>query len=56
MDAKFMKAMKHYYVLKEQYDTILLKQKQKIMSIDNLSKREKRDRYIRTIKKCNYLI
>ena len=52
MDAKFMKAMKHYYVLKEQYDTILLKQNQKIMSIDNLSKREKRDRYIRTIKKC----
>ena len=52
MDAKFMKAMKHYYVLKEQYDTILQKQKQKIMSIDNLSKREKRDRYIRTIKKC----
>ena len=46
-----MAAMKHYYKLKEQYDTILYKQRQKIMS-SNLSKKDKRDRYIRTVKKC----
>jgi hypothetical protein len=51
MDEKFMAAMKHYYKLKEQYDTILYKQRQKIMS-SNLSKKDKRDRYIRTVKKC----
>jgi len=51
MDEKFIEAMNNYYKLKRKYDTILENQKQKIIN-SNLSKKEKRDRYIRMIKKC----
>jgi len=52
MDDKFMDAMKHYYKLKQQYETSLQKQKLNIMSKTLLSKREKRKRIIQLQHKC----
>ena len=52
MDDTFIDAMKHYYKLKQQYDNILQKQKLKIINNETLSKKEKRDRFIRIQRKC----
>jgi len=52
MDEKFMSAMKHYYKLKQQYETSLQKQKLNIMSKTLLSKREKRKKIMQLQPKC----
>jgi hypothetical protein len=52
MDHKFMSAMKHYYKLKQQYETSLQKQKLNIMSKTLLSKREKRKKIMQLQPKC----
>jgi hypothetical protein len=52
MDDKFINAMKHYYKLKQQYETSLQKQKLNIMSKSLLSKREKRKRLMKLQYKC----
>lgn len=52
MDDKCIDAMSQYYNLKQQYENSIQKQKLKIMSNTTLSKKEKRDRFIRIKKKC----
>ena len=52
MDDKCIDVMKHYYKLKQQYDSILQKQKQKIMNNDTLSKKDKRERFKLLQPKC----